>query len=167
MYTVLALEEYVLRRALLALIYIAYHGSLTSMNILQTLWLALAFGPKMYLCLLGLQSKGSSIRSILLNSHCAPRSLQNERLSTQYQKRKLTCHDSRLNITTGLQVSGNSIHHAQQMNQQVVQAINYASQYKPISDPFYLAEAYNKIAEGLKQPPDSFGAFPGMLPQKP
>ncbi len=70
--------------------------------------------------------------------------------------RKLACHDSRLNITTGLQVSGNSIHHAQQMNQQVVQAINYAAQYKPISDPFYLAAAYNKIAEGLKQPPDCF-----------
>jgi hypothetical protein len=42
------------------------------------------------------------------------------------------------------------------MNQQVVQAINYAAQYKPISDPFYLAAAYNKIAEGLKQPPDCF-----------
>jgi hypothetical protein len=70
--------------------------------------------------------------------------------------RKLACHDSRLNIATGLQVSGNSIHNAQQMNQQVVQAINYAAQYKPIRDPFYLAEAYNKIAEGLKQPPDCF-----------
>jgi hypothetical protein len=62
MYTVLALEEYVLRRALLALIYIAYHGSLTSMNILQTLWLAFTFGPKLHWCLLGPQPKGTSIR---------------------------------------------------------------------------------------------------------
>ncbi len=53
MYTVLALEEYVLFQALLALIYIAYHGSLTSMNILQTLWLAFTFGLKMYWYLLG------------------------------------------------------------------------------------------------------------------
>ena len=156
MYTVLALEEYLLCWALLAMIYIAYHGSLISMNILQTLWLAFTFGPKMYWCLLGPHSKGNFIWSILFNSHCPPKSLQNEQFSAQYQKRKLTCNDSQFNIMTGLQVSGNSIHHAQQMNWQVVQAINYATLYKPIHDQFYLAAAYNKIAEGLKQPPDCF-----------
>ena len=78
MYTILVLEEYLLRRALLAMIYIAYHGSLISMNILQTLWLALTFGTKMFWCLLGPHSKGRPLRSILFNSHCSPRSLQNE-----------------------------------------------------------------------------------------
>ena len=156
MYSVLAIEEYLIRRVLLAAIYITYQGTLISMNILQTLWLAITFGPKMFWCLLGPHSKGRTLRSILFNSHGPPRSLQNRRFSTQYQMSKLTCHDSRLHITTGLQVSGNNIHHAQQMNQQVVQAINYAATYKPICDPFYLAAAYNKIAEGLKQPPDCF-----------
>ena len=62
MYTLLALEEYVLCQALLALIYIAYHGSLTSMNILQTFWLAFTFGPNLYWSLLGPQPKGTSIK---------------------------------------------------------------------------------------------------------
>ena len=48
MYSILAMEEYLLRRALLATIYIEYHGTLISMNILQTLWLAITFGPKMF-----------------------------------------------------------------------------------------------------------------------
>ena len=48
MYSVLAIEEYLIRRVLLAAIYITYQGTLISMNILQTLWLAITFGPKMF-----------------------------------------------------------------------------------------------------------------------
>ncbi len=53
-----------------------------------------------------------------------------------------------------IQVHGESKHQAQPMIQSFVAAINAATSYKPIVNPFWLARLYNHIQSGLTLPPD-------------
>jgi hypothetical protein len=53
-----------------------------------------------------------------------------------------------------MQVRGDTKHQVQPINQRFVAAINAATSYKPIVDPFRLAMLYNHIQSGLTLPPD-------------
>jgi hypothetical protein len=53
-----------------------------------------------------------------------------------------------------MQVHGDNKHQAQPINQSLVAAINAATSYKSIVDPFQLARLYNPIQSDLTLAPD-------------
>ncbi len=66
------------------------------------------------------------------------------------------CHHCNHQLSSSIQMRGDSKHQAQPMNQSFVAAINAATSYKPIVDPFRLARLYNHIQSGLTLPPGCF-----------
>ncbi len=106
--------------------------------------------------LLGPSSKGQSIFKILFNTHAPARSLQKDYLLSIHTSRRLTCHHYNHQLSSVIQVHGDSKHQAQPMNQSFVAAINATTSYKPIVDPLRLARLYNHTQSGLTLPTDCF-----------
>ncbi len=156
MFVVIGWEDYVVQLSLMMMILLLYHITINILKSVQTIYLTLSFWPHFLLHLLGPSSKGQSIFSILFNSHAPARSLQKDDLWSIHTSRRLMCHHYDHQLSSVIQVHGNSKHQAQQMNQSFVAAINAATSYKPIVDPLQLARLYNHIQPGLSLPPDCF-----------
>ena len=154
MFVVIGWEDYVIRRSLMMMILLLYHITINVLKSFQTIYLTLSFWPRFLWHLFGPSSKGQSIYNILFNTYAPPRSLQKDDLWSIHASRRLTCHHYDHQLTSVIQVRGDSKHQAQPMNQSFVAAINAATSYKPLVDPLRLAKLYNYIQSGLTLPPD-------------
>jgi hypothetical protein len=153
MFVVIGWEDYVIRRSLMMMILLSYHITINISKLFQSVYLTLSFWPCFLWHLLGPSSKGQSILNILFNTHAPARSLQKDDLWPIHASRWLTCHHCDHQLSSVIQVHGDSKHQAQPMNQSFVAAINTATSYKPIVDPFRLERLYNHIQSGLTLPP--------------
>jgi hypothetical protein len=149
MFVVISWEDYVIRLSLMMMILLSYHITINILKFFQSIYLTLSFWPRFLWHLLGPSSKGQSILNI------APaKSLQKDDLWSIHASRRLTCHHYNHQLSSVIQVCGDSKHQAQQMNQSFVAAINAATSYKHIVNPFRLARLYNHIQSGFTLPPD-------------
>ena len=124
------------------------------MKTFQSVYLTLSFWPRFLWHLLGPSSKRQSILNKLFNTHAPARSLQKDDLWSIHASRRLTSHHYDHQLSSLIQARGDSKHQAQPMNQSFVAAINAATSYKPIVNPFRLARLYNHIQSGLTLLPD-------------
>ena len=153
-FVVIGWEDYVIQWSLIMMILLIFHITINILKSFQTVYLTLSFWPHFLWHLLDPSSKGQSIFNILFNTHAPVRSLQKDDLWSIHASRRLTCHHYDHQFSLVIQVRGDSKHQAQPMNQSFVAAINAATSYKPIVDPFWLARLYNHIQSGLTLPPD-------------
>ncbi len=156
MFAVIGWEEYVIKRSLMMMILLLYHITINMLKSFQTIYLTLSFWPCFLWHLLGPSSNGQSIFNILFHTHAPARSLQKDDLWSIHISRRLTCHHYNHQLSSVIQVRGDSKHQAQPMNQSFVAAINAVTSYKPIVDPLRLARLYNYIQSGLTLPLDCF-----------
>jgi hypothetical protein len=154
MFVMIGWEDYVIQLSLMMMILLSYHITINILKFFQSVYLTLSFWPRFLWHLLGPSSKRQSILNILFNPHAPARSLQKDDLWSIHTSRRLTCHHYSHQLSSVIQVHGDSKHQAQPMNQSFVAAINATTSYKPIVDPFRLARLYNHIQSGLKLPPD-------------
>ncbi len=154
MFVVIGWEDYVIRQSIMMMILLLYHITINILKTVQSVYLTLSFWPRILWHLLGPSSKGQSILNILFNTHAPARSLQKDDLWSIHASRRLSCHHYDHQLSSVIQVRGDSKHQAQPMDQSFVAAINAATSYKPIVDPFRLARLYNHIQSGLALPPD-------------
>ncbi len=91
---------------------------------------------------------------MLFNTHAPARSLEKYDLWSIHASRRLTCHHYDHQLSSSIKVRSDSKHRAQPINQSFVAAINTATSYKPIVNPFQLARLYNHIQSSLTLPPD-------------
>ena len=87
-----------------------------------------------------------------LQHQCTSKIITKDDLWSIHASRRLTCHHYDHQLSLVIQVHGDSKHQAQPMNQSLVAAINAATSYKPIVDPFWQARSYNHIQSGLTLP---------------
>jgi hypothetical protein len=154
MFVVVGWEDYVIQQSLMMMILLLYHITINILEFFQSVYLTLSFWPRFLWHLLGPSSKGQSILNILFNTHAPARSLQKGDLWSIHTSRRLTCHHYDHQLSLVIQVRGESKHQAQPINQSFVAAINAATSYKPIANPFWLARLYNHIQSGLTFLPD-------------
>ncbi len=154
MFVVIGWKDYVIQRSLMIMILLSYHITIIILKFFQFLYLTSSFLPHFLWHLLGPSSKGQSILNILFNTHAPARSLQKDDLWSIHASRRLTCHHYHHQLSSIIQVRGDSKHQAQPMNQSFVAAINATTSYKPIVNPFRLARLYNHNQSGLTLPPD-------------
>jgi hypothetical protein len=126
-----------------------YHITINNLKSFQTVYLTLSFWPRFLWHLLGPSLKGQSIYKILFNTPAPARSLQKDDLGSIHTSRRLTCHHYDHQLSSVIQVRGDSKHQAQTINQSIVAAINAATSYKPIVNPLQLARLYKHIQSGL------------------
>jgi hypothetical protein len=153
MYIMIGWEDYVIQWSLMMMILLTYHITNIILKFFS-ICIPCIFWPRFLWHLLCPSSKGQSILNILFNTHIPARSLQKDNLWSIHASRRLTCHRYIHQLSSGIQVGGDSKHRAQLMNQSFVAAINAATSYKPIVDPFQLASLYNHIQSGLTLPSD-------------
>ena len=153
-FAVIGWEDYIIQRSLMMMILLSYHITINILKFFQSVYLTLSFWPCFLWHLLSPSSKGQSIFNIIFNTHAPARSLQKDDLWSIHASRRLTCHHYNHQLSLVIQVRGDSKHQAQPMNQSFVAAINAATSYKPIVNPFWLARLYNHIQSGLTLPPD-------------
>ena len=154
MFVVIGWEDFVIRRSLMMMILLSYYITINILKFFQSVYLTLSFWPRFLWHLLGPSSKGQSILNILFNTHAPARSLQKDDLWSIHASRRLTSHHYDHQLSSLIQVRGDSKHQAQPMNQSFVAAINATTSYKPIVNPFQLARLYNHIQSGLTLLPD-------------
>jgi hypothetical protein len=154
MFVVIGWEDYVIRWSIMMMILLLCHITINILKTFESVYLTLSFWPRILWHLLGPSSKGQSILNLLFNTHAPARSLQKDDLWSIHASRRLTCHHYNHQLSLVIQVRSYSKHQAQPMNQSFVAAINAATSYKPIVDPFQLARLYNHIQSGLTLPPD-------------
>jgi hypothetical protein len=130
MFVVIGWEDYVIQRSLMMMILLSYHITITILKFFQIVYLTLSFWPRYLWHLLGLSSKGQSIFNILFNTHAPARSLQKDDLWSIHASRRLTCHHYDHQLSSSIQVRGDSKHQAQPMNQNFVAAVNAATYYR-------------------------------------
>jgi hypothetical protein len=145
MFVVIGWEDYVIQLSLMMMILLSYHITINILKFFQSVYLTLSFWPRFLWHLLGPSSKGQSILNILFNTHAPASLLQNNDLWSIHVSRRLTCHHYDHQLSLVIQVHGDSKHQAQSMNQSFVAAINAATFYTPIVNPFRLARLYNHI----------------------
>ena len=146
-YLVLSLALY----AILLLHEVLYHFTF----MMQCAYRLLTYWPYFYWTLLGPNSKGRSIFSILFNSHAAPRSLQrgdlalnsfqHEGLGLKVPHEKPHCTLAEYNVYTGIQFAREHKNHAQSCNRQMFEALTSPPSPRHIPDPLRLSVAYNWI----------------------
>ncbi len=156
MFVVIGWEDYLIQRSLMMMILLSYHITINILKFFQNVYPTLLFWPHCLWHLLGPSSKGQSILNILFNTHAPARSLQKDDLWSIHASRRLPCHHYDHQLSSGIQVCGDSKHQAQPMNQSFVAAINAATSYKPIVNPFRLGILYKHIQSDLTLPPDCF-----------
>jgi hypothetical protein len=156
MFVVIGWEDYVICQSLMIMILLLYHITINNLKSFQTVYLTLSFWPRFLWHLLGPSSKGQSIFNTHFNMHAPARSLQKDDLWSIHASRRLTCNHYDHQLSSVIQVRGDSKLQAQPMNQSFVAAINAAISYKPIVDPLRLARLDNHIQSGLTLPPDCF-----------
>ncbi len=78
---------------------------------------------------------GSDTQQKDFNTHAPARSLQKEDLWAIHASRRLTCHHYDHQLSSVIQVHGDSKHQAPPMNQSFVAAINATTSYKPLVCP--------------------------------
>ncbi len=131
------------------MILLSYHITIIISKFFQTGCLTLSFWTNFLWHLLSPSSKGQSIFNIIFNTHASAWSLQNDDLWSIRACRRLTCHHYNHQLSSVIQVRGDSKHQSQPMNQSFVAAINAATSYKPIVNPSRLSRLYNLIQSGL------------------
>jgi hypothetical protein len=82
-----------------------------------------------------LMQHGSDTQQKDFNTHAPARSLQKEDLWAIHASRRLTCHHYDHQLSSVIQVHGDSKHQAPPMNQSFVAAINATTSYKPLVCP--------------------------------
>jgi hypothetical protein len=156
MFVLIGWEDYVIRQSLMMMILLTYHITNNILKFFQTIYLTLSFWPHFLWRLLGPSSKRQSILNILFNTHAPARSVQKDDFWSIHTFRRLTCHHYNHQLSSGIQVRGDSKHQAQPMNQSFVAANNAATSYKPIVNPFQLAKFFFHIQSGLTLPTNCF-----------
>jgi hypothetical protein len=154
MFVVIGWEDYVIQRSLMMMILLSYHIKINILKFFPSVYLTSSFWLRFLWHLLSPSSKGQSNLNILFNTHAPARSLQKDDLWSIHASRRLTCHHYSHQLSWVIQVCGDSKHQTQPINQSFVAAINAATYYKPIVNPFWLARLYNHTQSGLTLPPD-------------
>ncbi len=117
------------------MILLTYHITNNILEFFQSVYLTLSFWSRFLWHLLGPSSKGQNIFYLFFNTHAPARSLQQDDLWSIHTSRRLTCHHYNHQLSSGIQVRGDSKHQAQPINQSFVAAINAATSYNSRSFP--------------------------------
>jgi hypothetical protein len=123
MFEVIGWEDYVIRRSLMMMILLSYHITINILKFFQSVYLTLSFWPCFLWHLLSPSSKEQSILNVLFNTHAPARSLQKDDLWSIHASRRLTCHHYEHQLSSVIQVRGDSKHQAQPMSQSFVAAM--------------------------------------------